>query len=93
MIIIIIIMIMKEKVGQISTNDLRFHFDRVLHAVRRGSVLTLTYRNKPLAKIVPIKEEETPISEGDPFYQFHLLAEPMGKLTNGEIDKVLYENP
>jgi prevent-host-death family protein len=60
---IIIIMMMKMKrekareqtqESEISTNELRLKFNRVLKAVKQGRSLTLTYRNKPLARIVPL---------------------------------------
>ena len=73
----------------ISTNELRFSFDLVLKAVRSGRSLTLTYRNKPLARIVPISKNE-PVSSNDPLFRLHELAEPMGRLTNREIDKMIY---
>jgi len=34
---------------------MRFQFGRILQAVKAGRPLTLTYRNKPLARIVPLK--------------------------------------
>jgi prevent-host-death family protein len=51
--------------SEISTNELRLNFDRVLKAVKHGRSLTLTYRNKPLARIVPLKDEQL-LSEDDP---------------------------
>lgn len=74
--------------GTISTHAMRFQFDRVLRAVRAGQSLTLTYRNKPLARIVPLNVEE--FSPDDPVFRLHELAEPIGPLTNAEIDKAIY---
>jgi prevent-host-death family protein len=96
-IIIIMLMMMKKtgasaqkKESEISTNELRLKFDRVLKAVRQGRTLTLTYRNKPLARIVPLKEEQLP-QEDDPIYRMYERAEPIGApLTNGEIDQLIY---
>ena len=72
--IIIMLMIMKsedlkrKKSGaEISTNELRLEFDRVLKALKQGRSLTLTYRNKPVARIVPIEEERI-LREDDPIY-------------------------
>jgi hypothetical protein len=45
-----------DRIGN-STNELRLNFDRVLKTLKQGRSLTLTYRNKPLAGIVPLKEE------------------------------------
>jgi prevent-host-death family protein len=79
---------MKE--SEISTNELRLNFDRVLKAVKQGRSLTLTYRNKPLARIVPLKDEQL-LSEDDPIYRMYELAEPVGApLTNEEMDKLIY---
>jgi prevent-host-death family protein len=73
----------------ISTHQMRFEFERVLRAVKAGRSLTLTYRNKPLARIVPLREEQT-IAEDDPIFRLDELAEPIGPLTNAEIDALVY---
>ena len=76
--------------SEISTNELRLNFDRVLKAVKQGRSLTLTYRNKPLARIVPLKEERL-LSGDDPIYRMYELAESVGvPLTNEEMDKLIY---
>ena len=68
---------------------MRFEFERVLRAVKAGRSLTLTYRNKPLARIVPLKEEQG-VAEDDPIFRLHELAEPIGPVTNAEIDSLVY---
>jgi prevent-host-death family protein len=73
----------------ISTHEMRFQFRRVLQAVKAGRSLTLTYRNKPLARIVPLKAQ-TEISSQDPIFRLQELAEPLGPLTNPEIDAAIY---
>ena len=73
----------------ISTHEMRFQFRRVLRAVKAGRSLTLTYRNKPLARIVPLKPD-TEISPHDAVFRLHELAEPIGPLTNAEIDAAIY---
>jgi prevent-host-death family protein len=73
MITIITIMKSSKKTGAsnlISTHEMRFQFDRVLKAVKAGRSLTLTYRNKPLARIVPL-DEQTSIREDDPIFRLH----------------------
>lgn len=75
--------------GTISTHEMRFQFDRVLQAVKAGRSLTLTYRNKPLARIVPLKAQAE-FSKDDPVFRLHELAEPLGPLTNAEIDAAIY---
>jgi len=97
LIIIIMIMMMKnrkrsenERESEISTNELRLKFDRVLKAVKQGRSLTLTYRNKPLARIVPIKQEYL-LQEDDPIYRMYEHAEQIGApLTNEEMDRLIY---
>ena len=61
----------------ISTHEMRFEFERVLRAVKAGRSQTLTYRSKPLARIVPLREEQT-IAEDDPIFRLDELAEPIG---------------
>ena len=73
----------------ISTHQMRFEFERVLRAVKAGRSLTLTYRSKPLARIVPLKQEVA-VPEDDPIFRLDELAEPIGPLTNGEIDALVY---
>jgi prevent-host-death family protein len=73
----------------ISTHEMRFKFDRVLRAVKAGQSLTLTYRNQPLARIVPFQAEAEPAAN-DPIFRLHELAEPIGPLTNAEIDATIY---
>ncbi len=75
--------------SDISTNDLRFDFGRVLKAMRAGKTLTLTYRNKALARIVPLPTQE-PLREDDAVFRLHELAEPIGPLTNRQIDEAIY---
>ena len=73
----------------ISTHQMRFEFERVLRAVKAGRSLTLTYRNKPLARIVPLNEELL-VAEDDPIFRLDELSEPIGPLTNTEIDRLVY---
>jgi prevent-host-death family protein len=84
----IILNIMKTS-DTISTHQMRFEFERVLQAVKAGRSLTLTYRNKPLARIVPLKEEQA-LPEDDPIFRLDDFAEPIGPLTNAEIDALVY---
>ena len=54
----------------ISTHEMRFQFSRVLRAVRAGRALTLTYRNRPLARIVPMTSAAPPAVD-DPIFRLH----------------------
>ncbi len=80
-----------QSAGQdtISTHEMRFQFSRILKAVKAGRSLTLTYRNKPLARIVPLKPQAEPPAD-DPVFRLHELAQPIGPLGNAEIDAAIY---
>ena len=73
----------------ISTHEMRFQFSRILRAMKAGRSLTLTYRNEPLARIVPLPKE-TEISADDTIFHLHELAEPIGPMSNAEIDAAIY---
>lgn len=75
--------------GTISTDEMRFQFGIVLQAVRAGRSLTLTYRNKPLARIVPMSVKPE-VTMNDPVFRLHELAEPIGPLSNAEMDAAIY---
>jgi antitoxin (DNA-binding transcriptional repressor) of toxin-antitoxin stability system len=68
---------------------MRFQFGRVLRAVNAGRSLTLTYRNRPLARIVPLKQDND-FSPDDPVFHLHELAEGIGPMTNAELDAAIY---
>lgn len=40
-----------------TTRDLRLNTKEVLSATRRGEDVVMTYRGKPIARLVPIEEE------------------------------------
>lgn len=42
---------------QASARDLRVHAARLLEAVERGEEVTITYRGKPRARLVPVQGE------------------------------------
>ncbi len=73
----------------ISTHEMRFQFGRILRAVKAGRSLTLTYRNKPLARIVPLTRVAE-VSPDDSIFRLQELAEMIGPLTNAEIDRAIY---
>jgi antitoxin (DNA-binding transcriptional repressor) of toxin-antitoxin stability system len=79
-----------RKDAQISINELRLEFDRVLKALKQGRTLTLTYRNKPLASIAPI-EADAALRADDSIYRMYELAASIGgKVTNRDIDRLIY---
>jgi prevent-host-death family protein len=80
----------RKRGAEISTNELRLEFARVLKALRQGRSLTLTYRNRPVARIVPIEEQHV-LREDDPIYHMYEMAEAIGSpLTNTDIDRLVY---
>ncbi len=42
-----------------TAKDLRFHSKELLETVSRGEEVTITYRGKPCAKLVPYKTEKS----------------------------------
>jgi antitoxin (DNA-binding transcriptional repressor) of toxin-antitoxin stability system len=74
--------------GSISTHEMRFQFGRGLRALKAGRSLTLAYRNKPLARIVPLQSLQQ-MPPDDPVFRLYEIAEPIGPLTNPEIDAAI----
>ena len=44
-----------------TAKDLRFHSKEILEAVMRGEEVVITYRGKPSARIVPVKNRKSSI--------------------------------
>ena len=80
---------MKGKLATISTNELRFSFEKVLKAMEQGRSLLLTYRNKPLARIEPYSQPREQVGADDPIFDLPRLADSLGSLSNEEIDKII----
>lgn len=80
--------VMVTIMDNVSIQDVRFDFPRVKRALERGEELTLTYRNKPLARLMPIvvEAEKGP----DPALGFGVNAEDISPMTNEEIDQAIY---
>jgi hypothetical protein len=75
--------------GSEEVNGVVMHSLVALWAGGRAAALTLTYRGKPLARIVPLKPNAE-ISPDDPVFRLYELAEPLGPLTNAEMDAAIY---
>ncbi|HYZ74009.1 MAG TPA: hypothetical protein VE641_13080 [Chthoniobacterales bacterium] len=73
---------------RISAHHMRFDLKRVVKALKAGHSLILTYRNKPVARIEPLNNE-LPVAKDDPIFHLDELAEPIGPLTNFEIDRLV----
>jgi prevent-host-death family protein len=52
---------------QVTAKDLRFHSSELLNTVKRGEEVIITYRGKPCAKLVPIKEPDSTLSKNELF--------------------------
>jgi antitoxin (DNA-binding transcriptional repressor) of toxin-antitoxin stability system len=72
----------------VSVQDIRFDFARIKSALERGEELMLTYRNRPLAKILPVVERQS--NEPDPAINFGTQPESLEPLSNAEIDRAIY---
>jgi len=74
--------------------ELRSRGRDVVKRLERGEKLGLTYRGKRVATLVPEEfEKNRLIPAEDPIRTFHRFAEPMGGMTNAEIDQLLYGDP
>ena len=75
----------------VSMLELRSRGRDVVRRLDQGERLELTYRGRTVATLVPAQAEEAdPIPANDPIFAFIAQAEPLGSLTNEEIDQVLY---
>ena len=72
----------------VSIQEMRFDFAKVKSALQRGEELMLTYRNRPLAKLLPVAQKES--AEPDPALSFGIHAEDIDVMTNQEIDRAIY---
>lgn len=72
----------------ISIQDMRFDFGRVKAALDRGEELMLTYRNRPLARLLPVAKKE--IDQTDAALVFGTHPEELEVMSNAEIDQAIY---
>jgi antitoxin (DNA-binding transcriptional repressor) of toxin-antitoxin stability system len=78
------------KIKEVSMVELRNETEKVLKGLRAGETYSLTYRGKPLARIIPEPSTGEPV-ENDPLYRFHELATDVRPLTDREMDAAVYE--
>jgi antitoxin (DNA-binding transcriptional repressor) of toxin-antitoxin stability system len=78
----------------ISMVELRKNSEAVIAQLKQGLSFTLSYRGKPIAKLVPVPPGKDQIRADDPLY---VLAEQADagridnrSLTNEQIDQILY---
>jgi antitoxin (DNA-binding transcriptional repressor) of toxin-antitoxin stability system len=78
----------------ISMVELRKNSEAVIAQLKRGLPLTLSYRGKPIAKLIPISPDKDQIQPDDPLYRLAEHADAGAvdnhSLTNEQIDQTLY---
>ena len=75
----------------VSMLELRSKGREVVKRLDRGERLELTYRGRKVARLEPVrKERRGPVPKDDPIRTFHKLAQPLGSMSNEEIDRLLY---
>lgn len=72
----------------VSIQEMRFEFGKIKAGLDRGEEYVLTYRNKPLARILPIDPISSP--RVDPALSFGDTAEDLKPMTNREMDESIY---
>ena len=82
--------VMMKTPRSVSVTNLKMHTGRLVRSVALGRSLTVTHRRKALARLVPLGLIKTHVSDDDPIFRLAELAEPMGVLTNEEIDRLVY---
>jgi prevent-host-death family protein len=48
---------------EITTKQLRLESGKIISQVSKGQEITITYRGKPRAKIIPIEDKRMPVSQ------------------------------
>ena len=78
----------------ISMVELRNNSEAVIEQLRQGFSFTLSYRGRPIAKLVPVSPGKDEIEADDPLYTLadHADAGSLSNrsLTNEQIDQTLY---
>jgi antitoxin (DNA-binding transcriptional repressor) of toxin-antitoxin stability system len=75
----------------ISISEFRSKGREVVKRLDRGERLALTYRGRQVALLEPVREDRKGlIPADDPIHKFHRLAEPLGPMSNEDIDQLLY---
>ena len=74
----------------VSVTDLKLHTGRLVRSVARGRTLTVTHRRRALARLIPVEVPAGRPAANDPLFRLADFAEPMGVLTNEQIDQAIY---
>jgi len=72
----------------VSIQDMRFDFAPIKSALDEGEELMLTYRNRPLARLVPVAQRNS--ASPDPALSFGERTENLEPMSNEEMDRVIY---
>jgi prevent-host-death family protein len=71
--------------------DFRKNAGKIVKWARNGQRMLMTYRGKPVFKLVPVDDDEPDAK--DPFYSLDRLAEFEGEdLSNEDMDAIIYED-
>lgn len=75
----------------INAKELRTSLPKIVESVKRGEFFTVTYRSRPVFRIVPLEENRTilPLSE-DPLYNAGAVGESSDSSAGVDHDSVLY---
>ncbi|MEI6323687.1 MAG: hypothetical protein WCP60_11390 [bacterium] len=68
---------------------MRFEFGEVREALEKGEELVLTFRNRPLARLLPFAVKK-PIKD-DPALHFGDVASSLDPMTNTDMDHSIYD--
>ena len=73
----------------VSIQEMRFEFAGVREALEAGEELILTFRNRPLARLLPFASAKAP-SGIDSALQFGAESENLNPLNNNQLDSLIY---
>ena len=82
--VIIMVIFMKT----ISVQKMRFEFKEVRDALEQGEELVLTFRNRPLARLLPFAMKTQ--SGHDPALSFGMAEVDLPPISNTEMDEAIY---
>ncbi|MGF1678178.1 MAG: type II toxin-antitoxin system Phd/YefM family antitoxin [Candidatus Methylacidiphilales bacterium] len=72
----------------VSIQEMRFEFGKIKAGLKNGRTYVLTYRNKPLATLIPIQDSK--VKEDDSALAFGIEAVDIEPMTNQDMDKAIY---
>ena len=73
----------------VSIQEMRFEFAGVRSALEAGEELILTFRNRPLARLLPFTSPAQPAGS-DPALQFADEPENIEPMSNAQMDALIY---